>query len=228
MAIIDRHEYKRQNENRAARVKAKQLEEIDAEKAWYERRPRWWNDPSDRFAFFVAAFTGALAFFSVWQLIVISGQLDAMERDQQPNLSNGDKFIPPDFRPVVGDKGEIFWSWEITNFGKGEANDVTVDAFIRVGKDSPFKRSPDQPREGWMGDMPAGRTNNGLVRTEPIYTAADFNRLKQTNFAFGILLEIRYLGLNKKKFSRLVCLSRFSGGGLGIDDPRRCQSQKEK
>jgi hypothetical protein len=226
--IMDIHEYKRQNEERAARVKAKIIEKMNAEKVWYLRRPKWWDIPSDRFSFLVAAFTGALAFFSIWQLTVMRGQLDAMERDEQPNLSIGDQFIPPEFIPATGDKGAIGWAWNLTNFGKGEASEATVDAFIRIGVDGRFKRSPDQSREGWMGDIPAGRTNNGLVRTDPIYTAADFSNLKQINFAFGLLLEIQYFGLNNQKFTRSICFSRFNGGGIGIDDPRRCKSQKEK
>jgi hypothetical protein len=225
---MDRHEYKRQNEQRDARKKANTSERADAEKVWYQRRPKWWNVPSDRFGFFVATFTGALALFSVWQLSVMRGQLDAMERDQQPNLSIGDQVIQPQFIGATGDKGAIGWAWNITNFGKGEARDVTVDAFIRVGVDSPFKRNSEQPSGGWMGDIPAGRTNNGLVKTDPTYTTADFSKLKEINFAFGLLLEIQYFGLNKEKFRRLVCLSRFNGGGLGIDDPRRCESQKKK
>jgi hypothetical protein len=225
---MNRHEYKRQNEQRAAHIKAKHLEKMNAEKVWYQRRPKWWNTPSDRFGFFVAAFTGALALFSIWQLTVMRGQLDAMERDQQPNLSIADKYIPPQFIPAIGDKGAIGWAWEITNFGKGEAKDVTVDAFIRIEEGGPFKRSPGQAGAGWMGDLPAGRTNNGLVQTEPIYTGTDFSRLTVTNFAFGLLLEIQYFGLDNQKFRRSICLARWSGGGLGIDDPRRCQSQKKE
>jgi hypothetical protein len=87
---MDRHEYKRQNEQRDSNRKAKELEELQAEEVrkrgvlrW---RPVWWKIPSDRFGFFVAAFTGALAIFSVWQLIVIHGRLEAMETDKRPWL----------------------------------------------------------------------------------------------------------------------------------------------
>lgn len=225
---MDRHEYKRQNEQREARTKAKALEKVNAEKVWYQRRPKWWDTPSDKFSFLVATFTGALALFSVWQLTVMRGQLDAMERDQQPYMSIGDKYIPPEFMPFVGDKGAIGWAWNVTNFGKGEAKDVTVDAFIRIGEGGPFKRTVGQTRAGWMANVPAGRTNNGLVKTEPIYTKTDFSNLQETNFAFGLLLEIQYFGLNNEKFRRSICMSRFSGGGMGIDDPERCEKSKEK
>ena len=220
---MDRQEYKRQNEQRTAQIKAKHLEKVNAEKVWYQRRPKWWNTPSDRFGFFVAAFTGALALFSIWQLTVMRGQLDAMERDQQPYVSIGAKVIPPQIY-----NGRIEWAWEVTNFGKGEAKDVTVDAFIRIGADGLFERSPKQPGPGWIGDMETGRTNNGLVSTDSIYAPDDFDALKRTNFGIGLLLEIQYIGLNSERVRRSICLSRFSGGGMGIDDPRRCHSQKKE
>jgi hypothetical protein len=220
---MNRHEYKRQNEQREARIQAKKLEKSNAEKRWFQRRPKWWSVPSDRFSFFVAAFTGLLATVSIWQLLVIRGQLDAMERDQQPYLSIGDKVIQPRI-----DNGRIIWAWNVTNFGKGEAKDVSVDAFLRIGVNGLFERSPKQPGPGWMGDIAAGRTNNGLVSTDPIYSSGDFDNLNETNFAFGLLLKIQYFGLNKEKFRRSICISRFSGGGMGIDDPQRCESQKKE
>lgn len=153
---MDRHEYKRQNEERAARIKAKIFEKVNAEKVWYRRRPKWWHNPGDRFSFFVASATVALAFFSIWQLMVMRGQLDAMERDQHPYVSIGDKLPPPRFEIVFRDKGIIEWAWNITNFGKGEARETTVDAFLKIG-DGPFKRTPDSNGAGWMGEIPSGK-----------------------------------------------------------------------
>jgi hypothetical protein len=224
---MDRHEYKRQNEDREARIKAKILVEVEAKKSWHQRRPRWWKVPSDKFSFFVAVATGALAFFSVWQLMVMRGQLDAMERDQQPYVSIGDKLPQPQFTIYVKDKGAIEWAWNITNFGKGEAKDTIVDAFLRIGN-GPFKRSPTRTTAGRMGEIPAGRTDNGMVATEPIYSQADFNLLNTSDFAISLLLEIQYLGLNNKRVTKSVCVSKFALGGMGIDDPERCKNSKEK
>jgi hypothetical protein len=226
---MDRHEYKRQNEEREARIKAKILESSNTEKVWYRRRPKWWDIPSDRFGFLVAAFTGVLAFFSIWQLSVIRGQLDAMERDQQPYVWIGDTFTYPHFTPSAGSKGGIIWAWNVTNFGKGEARDLTVDAFLRIGgRGQPFKRSPNQNGAGWMGELPAGRSDNGIVQTEPIYIPADFNRMDATDFAISLLLEMQYLGLNNKRIKKSVCLSKFAAGGMGIADPEDCEKYKEK
>jgi REP element-mobilizing transposase RayT len=44
----------------------------------------------------------------------------------------------------------------------------------------------------------------------------------------GYALEIQYLGLNKERFKKSICLARFSGGGMEIADPEDCKKQKEK
>ena len=64
---MDRHEYRRQNERRDACRDKKLAEESHATKRWWQWRPTWWNIPSDRFAFFVAVFTGVLALVAIWQ-----------------------------------------------------------------------------------------------------------------------------------------------------------------
>jgi hypothetical protein len=155
-------------------------------------------------------------------------QLNAMERDQQPYISIGDKLPHPQFVTLIGEKGAIEWAWNITNFGKGEAIDATVDAFIRIEKDGVFKRGPERTGPGWMGEIPAGRTNNGLVTTEPVYSKADFNRLNASDFALSLLLEIQYFGLNNTKIRKTVCISKFALGGMGIADPEECKRSKEK
>lgn len=224
---MDRHEYKRQNEERDARKKAKAFEKTNAESVWYRRRPKWWHTPSDRFNFLVASATTALAIFAIWQLLVMRGQLDAMERDQQPYVSIGDKLPAPRFEIVFRDKGVIEWAWNVTNFGKGEARETTIDAFLKIG-DGPFKRTPDNTGPGWVGEIPSGRSDNGLVRTEPIYSEADFSRLNNNDFAIGLLLEIQYVGLNNKRITKSVCISKFARGGMGIADPENCKKSKEK
>jgi hypothetical protein len=226
-AGMDRTEYKRQNELREARAKARFLEEIESKKDWYQRRPPWWKTPSDRFGFFVALFTAALAFFSVWQLTVMRGQLDAMEKDQQPYIWIGDKLPRPEFLPSIGSKGIIIWTWNVTNFGKGPAKNVTIDAYLKIG-DGPFKRSPERTAPGWVGEIPAGRTDNGAVRTEPVYEQEEFKRLSATDFSLSLLLEFQYFGLNNERITGAVCMSKFAGGGVGIADPDACEKSKEK
>jgi hypothetical protein len=224
---MDRHEYKRQNARREARIKAKILEEAEAKKIWYERRPKWWKSPTEKFSFIAAAATCVLACFAAWQLIVMRGQLNAMERDQQPYVSIGDKLPKPQFTVRFKDKGTIDWAWNVTNFGKGEARDTTVDAFMRIGNGASYKRSPDRTAPGWMGELPAGRTDNGQVSTDPIYSEDDFKKLSGTDYAFSLLLEIEYVGLNDKRFRKEICITRFALGGMGIDDPENCKKSKE-
>jgi hypothetical protein len=56
---MDKEEYKRQNEERDTKKKTKSFRE-----RWFG----WWKTPSDRFAFFIALFTLALAVESYFQL----------------------------------------------------------------------------------------------------------------------------------------------------------------
>ena len=169
MPIMDRHEYKRQNAKRQARIKAKIIEEAEAKKSWHQRRPKWWKAPSDKFSFIVAVATSALAFFAVWQLMVMRGQLDAMERDQQPYIWIGDILPHPQFVPLIGEKGAIEWAWNVTNFGKGEARDTTIDAFIRIEKDGIFKRGPcEQLPVGWERFPPEERKMVWLLLSRSI------------------------------------------------------------
>jgi hypothetical protein len=226
-ANMDRLEYKRQNEQREARAKAKFLEEIESQKEWYQRRPAWWKTPSDKFSFFVAFFTAALALFAIWQLTVMRGQLNAMERDQQPHIWVGDKLPRPEFLPAFGTKGMIAWPWNFTNFGKGPAKNLTIDAFLKIG-DGPFKRTPDRTAPGWVGEIPPGRTGNGMVSTEPVYEQAEFNRLNASDFAIRLLLEFQYFGLNNEKIGGAVCMSKFATGAVGIADPGDCKKSREK
>ena len=81
---MNRHEYKRQNEERDARrqariLEAKKLPEFRRGWRGYTRwRPTWWNTPADRFAFFVAVFTGALAIVAYFQLSAMRHTDDAI------------------------------------------------------------------------------------------------------------------------------------------------------
>jgi hypothetical protein len=153
------------------------------------------------------------------------GQLNAMERDQQPYIWTGDKLPRPEFHPSAGTKGTIIWTWNFTNFGKGTAKNVTIDAFLKIG-DGPFKRSPNRTAPGWVGEIPAGRTGNGAVSTEPIYEQAEFNKLSATDFAMGLLLEIQYLGLNNEKFRGAVCMSKFATGAVASLTPMIVRNPK--
>ena len=77
--IMDRHEYKTQNEERDSNRKQKFFW-----KHFWKWRPVWWETPADKFSFFVAVFTAALAFVALWQLSAMEGQLAEMALDQRP------------------------------------------------------------------------------------------------------------------------------------------------
>jgi hypothetical protein len=127
---MDRHEYKRQNEQRDAHRKAKLFYETIANRRlqdgskWRRFIPAWWNIPSDRFAFFVALFTGVLVLVGYCQLNAISGQLDAMEADQRAWVSLNDNTeiritAPLTFEPAKGASMSI--NYVLRNTGRSPA-----------------------------------------------------------------------------------------------------------
>jgi hypothetical protein len=224
---MDRHEYKRQNEERTAHVKIKHLEKVNAEKAWYQRRPKWWNNPSDRFSFAVAAFTGALAFISVWQLSAMRGQLDAMERDQQPYIWISDNIPQPIFQITGGSKGRVMWPFNIANLGKGAAKKVIIDSYLKVGNE-PFRRDARDDLGGFIDEIPGGKPANSVVIGRGSYEQSEFNKINATDFGISILLEFAYTGLNESKIVGAVCMSKLANGMMAMTDTNVCKKQKEK
>jgi hypothetical protein len=132
---MDRLEYKRQNEKRDARRKEKLLEESHPKKRWWQWRPTWWDTPGDRFAFFVAAFTGVLATAGYWQLTAMRGQLDITKR----------ALIDVE-RPILSPGFPVF-AVAVENVGKQIATIITGNANFRVQKDSniPLPRLLGEP-----------------------------------------------------------------------------------
>jgi hypothetical protein len=86
---MNKEEYKRQTERRNERLQA-----IESERSWrgkFRGWFKWWWTPSDRFAFFIALFTAALALVAYFQLSAmrstdeaIHRQLSAIEADERP------------------------------------------------------------------------------------------------------------------------------------------------
>jgi hypothetical protein len=113
---MDRQEYKRQNEKRDADRQTKLLDDSIAEqkelrnKGWRRHvmwRPVWWNIPSDRFAFLVAVFTGALVIVGYYQLSAIRSQLNEMQAEQRPWIYADTPIVT---RPITQNKANV---WEL-------------------------------------------------------------------------------------------------------------------
>jgi hypothetical protein len=148
---MNRHEYKRQNEEREARRKenffkesqekkfreeseARLRMESDFNKSWrsyfkfLKWRPVWWKPPSDRFTALVAIFTGLLFAVSGCQLNAIRGQLDAMETDKRPWLRVDVSVSKPIvFSEWSGTKEiNVPLTFNLKNYGQAPAINVRV------------------------------------------------------------------------------------------------------
>lgn len=191
--------------------------------AW---RPTWWEVPSDRFGFFVAFFTGALALFSVWQLSVMRGQLNAMERDEQPDVWVTDNVTAPEFRPTRETRGRIVWPWTFTNFGKGRPVNLEIDHFIRTEHGS-FKRSAGFIGPTYGGELPTGKKSFGTTVGDEM-ERAEFNKLMSIDDGIGLLVEMKYFDAIGKPFESVICMGHMANGSIVQADPRICEQYTER
>ena len=146
---MDRHEYRRQNERRDACRDKKLAEESHATKRWWQLRPTWWNIPSDRFAFFVAVFTGVLALVAIWQWSAMR-QADQTTREsfsavQRPFITAiGLNFSQQGY----GASTPQYWLFQtvLENSGNTPTKNMTVTLFVSF--DTPIvPNSPPDPAD---------------------------------------------------------------------------------
>jgi hypothetical protein len=147
---MERHEYKRQNQERDSKRQQKLAEERCTDRRWWQWRPRWWSVPSDRFSFFVAFFTGVLAIVSYFQLSALSGidtkigeqlsivkeQAIAMERQSFGNrafLFMKYQFVPNDSSPGSDEvPGNVNIGICIDNVGQSPAVITRIDGSLTL------------------------------------------------------------------------------------------------
>jgi hypothetical protein len=228
---MDRQEYQRQNKERDTSRENRIIEESKRNRRWWQWRPAWWDIPSERFAFFVVIFTGALVCVGYWQMSTMQGQLDAMERDQRPDITLTDKVNQPYFLAVGGPLGkvglgELIWNWEFINLGKSRAIGLKIDEFIRL-EDGPFKRTYGVKGPGFSGDVSPGRTNFATISSGPILE--DYaNSLLKKSFGVSFLMTFEYKDLLGNKYQTAVCVSRYESGAMPFLNPEDCKEEIEK
>jgi hypothetical protein len=183
----------------------------------------------------VAYLTGGLVFVGIitafifgWQLHVMRGQLDAMERDEQPNVWITDNLGLPQFRPQgAGTKGQIVWSWNYTNFGKGRPVDLALEHFMRLGPDASFKHSFGATSAAYGGEIPTNKTNFGTTISE-VVEKSQFDQWMTIDFGISVLINFTYSDAVGKSLKSSVCMAKLLTGAVAMLDPRECEKHKEK
>jgi hypothetical protein len=115
-------EYRRLKETRAAQQRAK----LAPLSFW----KKWTSAPSDRIALIGACSTAALALFALWQLVVLRGQLSAMENDQRPWVyaTNPVTMITPLHFDEAG--GHVVVQFTLKNVGRTPAWFARIDGHM--------------------------------------------------------------------------------------------------
>jgi hypothetical protein len=177
----------------------------------------------------VAYLTGGLVFVGIitaiifgWQLHVMQGQLDAMERDQTPFMGLTDNLDPPHFRNGGDGTGQIIWSWKYTNFGRGVAYKVTFDEFIKVG-DGPYRRPFGWKKTAFGGDMPPGKVNFSSAISDPGIQQSEYDRLMGIDNSIGVLIEFEYLDGGGQSHREFLCISHLALGATAFLNPADCK-----
>jgi hypothetical protein len=156
----------------------------------------------------------------------MQGQLDAMERDEQPNVWITDNLGLPQFRSSDGITGQIVWSWNYTNFGKGKPINLAVEHFMRLGATAPFKHSFGATKAGYGGEIPTNKTSFATT-ISGVIEKTQFDQLMATDFGISVLIEFSYSDAVEKPIKSAVCMARLITGAVAILDPRDCEKYKE-
>lgn len=136
---------------------------------------------------------------------IMQGQLDAMEREQQARMSIIEPFKIPEFwQKPDQSKGTILWTFNITNSGKAEAKNLTVDTYMKI-EDGRF-----------------------TIGSEPAFDSQQFERLKKTDFGIWALIVFSYLDIFNKPHEVAVCTALLTTGAIAAANGEECKKQIEK
>jgi hypothetical protein len=159
---------------------------------------------------------------------IMQGQLDMMERDQQPYVSITDNIDPPTFSAIAGMNGQIRWSFRFTNSGKGTARDLTIGNFMSLGT-GPFKRSfGAEGRPIQLDELAAGRTSYFTTASLPVFSQGQFDSLKMVDGGISVFIEFKYFDYLGKSHETAVCPALLASGAIARADPANCKKQKEQ
>lgn len=148
------------------------------------------------------------------QLTVMQGQLDAMMREQEPHILA--KPAEPGFQLAVSsaDRGAITWTIEYENSGKGIANDITVNTYMRL-ESGPFIRSNPMLRpEPVRTDELLSGAQRFLTISSPFTTTDQFAALKGKDLGISIFIEFLYSDTDGKHYITAYCMGRFANGAI--------------
>lgn len=130
---MDRHEYKRQNDQRDAERKAKLRQGAETKNFWQQIarwRPSWWELPSDRFAFFLVLFTAMLGIVGSAQWITMKDQLAEFRHQLEDTEIQEAASISIKNFIISGFPDRTVANFDIVNLGRTRADQINVSAVL--------------------------------------------------------------------------------------------------
>jgi hypothetical protein len=198
--------------------------------------------PADRAALSTARATWAIAILTLVtigvgvsqfvifnrQLNVMSGQLDAMLRDEEPRIRILTELMrPPTFSLMKGsqDTGYAAWNVFFINAGKGSALKAKVNSYISLG-DGPFIRSNAQVRADPFVTDEISPGGNGFftIFSLPI-PKADFDSSVSKDHAISIYFTYDYSDDREHTYNLEVCMTQQANGTLGFLHAAECKKK---
>jgi hypothetical protein len=160
------------------------------------------------------------------QLTLMQRQLDIIEREQQAKFSLVDPVPGPQF--MTNPKGRIAWNLSYINSGKGEARNLTVEVYLRVGTGK-FKPSPGLTFPSRHAEFEAGRAVMTTAVSQEEVTEEQFQILSRADGGIWTLIIFEYLDIFDKLHTKAFCLARLGGGGANaIADAEECKKEIAK
>lgn len=197
--------------------------------------------PDNLPGFLGALFTLLLAIFAykAWDestrgTKALEGQLKAIQTDQRPVMSLTNDLKPPEFFNSTNAKGiqltvgQIVWSWQFINVGRGVAYEFKYAHFLKVDNGSYEISYGSVPNPKVGINIPFGKTNFASAISKPGIERSDYDLAMKANRALGLLLEWSYKDIYGTSYSDTICVERLGGGAFAYIDPVECEKQKAK
>jgi hypothetical protein len=144
-----------------------------------------------------------------------------MLADQRPYISPND-LGSPRFFMTPNNGGQVVWSYQFHNYGRGLAKDVSFRQFIKVG-DEHYQPSYGSTGPSKASPIPGSKIVFATVVSRPGFSQEEFNRFLGVDGGIGILIQFHYFGtVSKTEFEDTFCLQRLASGAIAYRQPEEC------
>jgi hypothetical protein len=117
-------------------------------------------------------------------------------------------------QPADDTKGQIYWMWHYTNYGKTPALHVVLqDRFLII--DNKHQPSFDDPvLSTGEAPLPPGKEDFNSAVSSPGISPDTFNQLMAKDDGIGVAGTIVYYDVYGEKYESIFCFSHLAGGAI--------------